>query len=461
MCLQKPISQIIMMWTILTYLLLSYSLVYAQSPTPLAKASQAIQDQFATGQAQEFLVVFDAEAIHTEALERRRGAGLLHDDANIVALKVAEYARLKQRVLSVMPPNVMTMLHDYSHLPIAFVRVPTLAALTQFLEQEGIVAVYENRDNVPFLTQSLPLINQPPVTVAGFGGGGATVAVLDSCVDYTRAAFGACTAPGVPAGCKVVFAQDFALEDGMRDDAVGHGTNNVAGIIVGVAPEARIAALDVFTGGAAADNHVLAAINWAIQNQAALHVVAMNLSLGGGRFFSECPASPYTTAFAVARAAGIVPVVASGNDNYKDSMAHPACVPGAVRVGAVYDANLGPRPWSSCFDLTTAPDQVTCFSNSAAFLTLLAPGALITAAGIEQGGTSQATPHVAGAIAALRASNAFPTESLDQTISRLLSTGTPLLDPLNGRTTPRLNLQAALELEPGPSIGAPREPGSY
>lgn len=44
---------------------------------------------------------------------------------------------------------------------------------------------------------------------------------------------------------------------------------------------------------------------------------------------------------------------------------------------------------------------------------------MITAGGYTMGGTSQATPHVAGAIALLRANSVSPTESIDQTISRL------------------------------------------
>lgn len=53
-------------------------------------------------------------------------------------------------------------------------------------------------------------------------------------LDYTREAFGPCTAPGVPAAtCKVAYVQDIAPNDNSLDDeGEAHGTN-VAGIIAG------------------------------------------------------------------------------------------------------------------------------------------------------------------------------------------------------------------------------------
>jgi subtilisin family serine protease len=69
---------------------------------------------------------------------------------------------------------------------------------------------------------------------------------------------------------------------------------------------------------------------------------------------------------------------------------------------------------------------------------MLAPGANITAAGITEAGTSQASPHVAGAVAVLRAE--FPLETLIQTQARLIGSGTKITDPRNGVMLPRLNL---------------------
>ncbi len=97
-------------------------------------------------------------------------------------------------------------------------------------------------------------------------GAGTSVAVLDTGVDYTLAAFGTCTAPGAPAGtCKVAYAQDFAPDDSILDDVDGHGTN-VSGIVVGVAPDTKILGLDVFsTDGSAYYSDILSALDWVIE----------------------------------------------------------------------------------------------------------------------------------------------------------------------------------------------------
>jgi subtilisin family serine protease len=127
-------------------------------------------------------------------------------------------------------------------------------------------------------------------------------------------------------------------------------------------------------------------------------------------------------------------------------MASPACTPGIISVGAVYDANLGGLSYGLCTDSATAPDKVTCFSNSASFLTMLAPGAAITAGGYTKYGTSQASPHVAGAVAVLR--SAYPSETIDATTGRLTSSGQPVTDPRNGIQKPRLDLLSALGTAP-------------
>ena len=412
---------------------------YSQK-TSLGFMSQVMSD-VANGQARDLIVVFDDTQVHAKIMHSASDGVMSKQE--VLNYKQAQLQELKQSVLTTLSMQTNAVVDNYTHLPMATVQIDSTQSLDDLLDHPGVVKVYENVVNQMFLTQSLPLIHQPQAEDMGEVGQGTTIAVIDTGVDYTHPAFGSCQAAGAP-GCKVVFAGDFATDDGQLDDS-SHGTN-VAGAVMGVAPETRIAALDVFDGQGASVSDVLQAINWSISNQQTYNIVAMNLSLGAPQHFaSECSDTPYTQAFAAARAAGILPVVASGNEASKTGIAVPACAPGAVSVGAVYDENVGSMAWSNCADMSTAADQTTCFSNSGPNLTLLAPGATITAAGIQMSGTSQAAPHVAGAVAVLQA--AFPSESIDRSLARMVKTGTRVTDPANGLTHPRLDLAAAIKAE--------------
>jgi hypothetical protein len=347
--------------------------------------------------------------------------------------------------------NGVTRRRDYAVLPVIAVDVHSEAALLRLAAAPNVTSVRLSRDNQPLLAQSLPLIRQPQVASAGYRGAGTAVAVLDTGVDYLRSAFGSCASGPGAAGCSVAYAHDFAPDDGSRDDD-GHGTN-VAGIVVGVAPAAKILALDVFDGSTYSDIDALAAVDWTIANQMDYNVRAMNMSFGvrGTNETLECWGSAYSSAFEIAREAGILPVVAAGNtayDNgrYSDGVDTPACTPGAVRVGAVYDSNVGsptfmPPPWT-CTDTTTTADQITCFSQSGQLLSLLAPGSEIIAAGIRDSGTSQAAPHVAGAAAVLAA--ARPDASALKIQHSLVASGPPIPDPRSRVTRHRLDLVDAV-----------------
>ncbi|MFK8984596.1 S8 family peptidase [Acinetobacter seifertii] len=346
------------------------------------------------------------------------------------------------------------VLRDYNNLPLAFYRVSNREALVDLLNDPNVKAVYPNRINRATTMESLPLINQPQANTKGFNGTGSSVAVLDTGVNYLHSDFG-CTAVNSPSStCRVVYSFDSAPDDGALDDD-GHGSN-VSAIVSKVASKTKIIGIDVFRKvrvngqlvSSAYDSDIIAGINWTVNNANTYNIKAINLSLGvsGVKYTSQCSNSSYATAFANARAAGVVPVVASGNDAFPDGISSPACVAGAVRVGAVYDSNIGGVSWGKpvkCTDSTTAADKVACFSNGGSLVTLLAPGAMITAGGYTMGGTSQATPHVAGAIALLRANGVTPAETIDQTINRLRTTGKPITDPRTGLVFPRIDLLAA------------------
>jgi subtilisin family serine protease len=402
----------------------------AAAPLPAAAI-----ERLSAGEATELLVEFESADI--DAATR---AGPSGSDRDRLADRAARLAARREAVEREAGPSDWSRLHDYRHLPFAFRRFVSRQSAERYADHPAVRAIYPNDALQPGLAQALPLIGQPPAATAGLGGDGQTIAVIDGAVDIARPEFGSCTAPGQPAGCRIVAALAF----GSGASSTTHGSN-VAATALAVAPAARIAALDAFSGGSAFTADVLQAIDWSIDNQAALGIAAINMSLGDTvRYTAPCTTgNAYLTPVANARAAGIAVVASSGNSAFADGMAKPACTPGVLSVGAVYDANVGGLSWGSslCTDLTTAADKVTCFSNSASFLTLLAPGALITAGGSTQGGTSQAAPQVAGAAAVLRA--AFPAESLGAIETRLVASGKPVTDPRNGIVKPRLDLAKA------------------
>jgi uncharacterized repeat protein (TIGR01451 family) len=391
------------------------------------------------GEPVDLIVEYEVSGIANEANTMRVRNRAQFDDAAVMAFKARRYKELKNQIDAVGENGEVTLLADYSHLPMAHKRFSTSASLARFLRQAGVKAVYSNLILRPVLTQSLPLISQPPVANVGQQGAGTAVAIIDGGIDFTNAAFGGCTAPGVPATCKVVASVGF----GSGSSDTSHGTN-VSAIVVGVAPSTKIAMVNVFSGNTAFTSDVLAGVNWAIANRAVYNIAAINLSLGGSPKFTQPCASgnPFLTPFTNAANAGIQVVVAAGNSGFSDGIASPACTPGAISVGAVYDADIGGRAYGSiCTDATTQSDQVTCFSNSASFLTMLAPGAAITAAGLSMSGTSQASPHVAAAVATLRAM--YPSETLAQLRTRLTANGDSIVDSRSGLARPRLNLLAA------------------
>jgi subtilisin family serine protease len=406
----------------------------------VGKTYRNVLERAENGIAQDVIVVFD----YTNIRRIVASADPPHSFADS-QLSIAQSFRARRReVFDSMPGSAIEELESHEHLPTSLARIHDAEGLRALLESPHVIGVNENRRVRPMLAESLPLIEQPQVAVRGSIGSGSTVAVIDTGIDYTRSAFGSCSAPGVPATCRVIVSQSFVANDNQLDPD-GHGTN-VGAIVAGVAPGAKLISLRVFAagGGGASDADIQRALNWVIANKSTYNIVSVNMSLGGGREYAPVTNSgdTYVALFAQVRAAGILPIVSAGNDAYKDSIQRIAAAAGAVSVGAVYDSSVGPASWRvGCSDQITATDLVTCFSNSASFLTVLAPGAYASAAGISMAGTSQASPHVAGAVAVLR--SAFPGDSLDAVINRL-KIGVPVTDPRNDVTTPRLNMKLAM-----------------
>jgi hypothetical protein len=309
----------------------------------------------------------------------------------------------------------------------------------------------------------------------GKRGSGVTVAVIDDGIDYTHPELGGSGFPN----SVVIGGRDFEYNvddpSPVFDPSAGafetHGTA-VAGIIAGrgdtltggrgVAPDAKIVGLRVATIA-----QVLTALDWVVTRKNTFNppIQVVNMSLGFddlGFFTANCDnhqnALPFRQVVDRLETAGVVVVASSGNENWSDRTSLPSCLSRVVSVGAVYDANIGsaafggPRP---CQDGITAADRVTCYSNSAAFLSVLAPShnARTPRAGggyeNQFGGTSAASPYAAGVVALMM--SAKPGLTPAQYRGFLKSSGNSILDPKSNITSPRINAQAALQALSGGS----------
>jgi subtilisin family serine protease len=327
------------------------------------------------------------------------------------------------------------------------------------------------------LTQSVPLVNLDWMRAGGFDGSGATVAVVDTGVDAVHPDLVASIvdeycycddgAAG-PFGCCPSGMDEEGGAGSARDDH-GHGTRVISVVSsdgvhadLGGAPQADVVAvraLDSTGNGYLSD--IVSAINWVRTNYPGIEV--LNLSLGFGLYAGDCDdvvdgnVDFVKPAIDAIRQAGTLVVAGSGNNRSGTHMIAPACLSDVISVGAVWDADLGSRTYFGCTDATTAPDQVTCWSNGNASTDIVAPGALMTVSQrsgtiSNVAGTSYATPMVS-ACAALLAHEA-PSASLAQLEVALATTPVSVVDAKNGLTYPRLDCVAAYHALPEPGAVA-------
>jgi hypothetical protein len=366
---------------------------------------------------------------------------LMSTSEEAINARAAKYNELKQSVIATAQGKNVKSEDIYSHLPILKISVQDLDQLISVANNQNVQSLSEDVQFKFNSTPNLNLIKHTEAMQSGFNGSGTSVAVLDTGLDYKRSAFGPCSAPATPAdSCRVIHMQDFARSDNRLDDGTLHGTN-VAGIVASVSPGTKLIGLDVFDGDGAYTSDIVNAINWVIANKAKYNIAAMNMSFGSSGF-NNCTTGSMAVAIGTARRAGILSAVASGNSGsiYLD---YPACSPFSLSVGAVYDSNIGTLDWGCGAKDVSAPDKITCFTCASNDLKMAAPGVRVLAAGVSMTGTSQATPHVAGAIAVVK--SAFPNETADQLEERLISTGKLVnLPGYPDARISRLDLAAAL-----------------
>jgi len=379
----------------------------------------------------------------------------------------------QEQVISRLDPGNVQITNRFTYI-FGFSAEVTLEGLKALEELDEVVSISKDRILEAHLAQGIPLMNASTVRNT-YNGSGIAIAICDTGIDYTHPRLGG---GGFP-NSKVIGGYDCGDDDINPMDVNGHGTccagiaagdlGTVWDYVGGVAHNAKLYAVKISfgAGGFAWTADTIEGWEWCITHQnddPANPIMVISTSFGGEYYTSHCDfAVPAMTIAAQnAVSAGITLFVSSGNDGGTDGMGWPACISHVNSVGAVYDDDVGPHYYSICIDLTTDADQVTCYSNSASFLTLFAPSHDAYTADIVGpggysagdyyptfGGTSAACPYSAGSAACLQSAAQAITGSFltpAEVQSSLTSTGDLVTDPkVPSVTKPRINLQAAVD----------------
>ncbi len=243
---------------------------------------------------------------------------------------------------------------------------------------------------------------QQAQTLASNLGAGIEVAVIDSGIDLQHPAFSGSLAPASEMW-DYVDNDAVPQEEGIlgADAAFGHGTS-VAGIILQIAPKAKILPLRVLGPDGSGDVlNVAAAINRAMQAGANI----INLSLG-----SDTNSQAVNDAIDAATLRGIFVISSSGNTN-NQNVTFPA-------NQANLDTTLGGQ-FSLSVGSVDANDNKSVFSNFGATLEVSAPGEEVfgPVPGNRLGawsGTSMSAPMVSASLA-LALGQSLKANSIDLT----------------------------------------------
>ncbi len=259
----------------------------------------------------------------------------------------------------------------------------------------------------------------------------------------------------------------WTFQDDLYDDDNGHGSH-CAGIaaakdngegVVGVAPGARLWAVKVLDStGSGYLSDVIAGVDWVTAHASTIEVANMSLA-------ATASSSIFRTAIQNSVAAGVVHVVAAGNDA-KDVYGFdgvfgtsddviPAAYPEAATISAMVDLDGIPGGEGGSSGYGT-DDSFANFSNDShsavagnpvtspgGAIDLLMPGVDIVSCYLSGGyatgsGTSMASPHAAGLAALYIASNGRASSASGVYAIRqaLIDTGVAQADPDNGLALP-------------------------
>ena len=331
---------------------------------------------------------------------------------------------------------------SYEHLSMRAITIPA-ASLEKLAVDDNVdwLSIDDRISSTSLASRIAAKVPAAGSANAGYSGSNVGIAVLDTGVsghgdlseNIVQYSFlnGAYPEPQIQNG------EIVALNDSGRDDKFGHGTH-VAGILTGsgadsqdefkgLATGARVLALQVLDqDGDGSMSDVMAALDWLLTYGSYFNIRVVNLSLGKGISESN-DTDPLVIAVENLWDAGVVVVVAAGNEGFSGSMTvtSPGNSRKVITVGSLTDNATG---------ADYSDDYVSTFSSTGPTIgdyvlkpDLLAPGNRVVAAipadsklaialpdriqscvtancssnYLEMSGTSMATPIVSAAAALL------------------------------------------------------------
>lgn len=320
--------------------------------------------------------------------------------------------------------------HEYSLVPAISVEIPT-QALEGLTRNPRVVTIEENLAVQAMLfddeygdTWSISNINAQPVHDSGNTGAGVKVGIIDSGISTSHV------------DLPTVGGYDWVQDDSDPDDVYGHGTH-VAGTVcatmngvgaVGVAPDCDLYALRVLNdAGSGSTDDILAAVNWAVEN----NLDVINLSLGRSTDMGSIAEATFQAAYD----SGLVIVAAAGNSGN----------PRGKGQNTIYPANYNSVIAVAATDKN---NNRASFSSTGNNVEIAAPGAGVHSTWNDTdsysnpqpvcdnndsdmcykdgSGTSMASPQVAGVAALIMAAGVTDNQQVRAILS---NTATPLGDP--------------------------------
>ncbi|MBH0237862.1 S8 family serine peptidase [Methylobrevis sp. L22] len=391
---------------------------------------------------------------------RRASARDLLEPASRAAVKAGIAADLDAAVAGLVPGRNVLKLTTSPR----FATRLTPAEIKALAASPTVASIEYDIQVEKHLDQAIPIVQANTVHSAGGNGRGLSVAIIDDGAQRSHpflgnrhiAAAEACFIAGSSACPNGTGSQ---IGAGASEAAPGqsHGTH-VAGITVGrrsgaagprtgVAFASRYIPINVFgpfgsTGFSNLDRAFEHVEDLVLEGNNRYKIAAVNMSIGGNRFRTECDSAlPNTKAVLERlRALGIPVAISAGNNSWDDDMGAPGCISTAVSVASV--GKTSARASYSNINRTT-----DLFSVGGEFGDCVV-SSVQTNAFDAFCGTSMSSPMVAGQFAVLK--QLFPNATPAQMLAALQRTGQAITTPVHTKPLTKLERARQFLLNPTP-----------